>query len=73
MEATEPTVSVSVSMKVNLGNYETADAFASINGLRQGTTESEIEELFDTGKLAWTVLTKRLGEKVIELRASKSK
>lgn len=64
-----PTVSVSVSMKINLGNYESADAFVSVSGLEQGATEEEINALLDTGKLAWGLLTKRLGDKVRELRA----
>lgn len=73
MEATEqaPTVSISVSMKANLGNYESADAFVSLSGLKEGTTEEEIERLLDTGKIAWTVMTARLGEKIAELRAKR--
>lgn len=32
-EAREPTITVSLAMKVNLGNYESADAFVSLSGL----------------------------------------
>lgn len=64
----QPTVSVSVAMKVNLGNYESADAFLSVSGLEAGTPSSAIEELLDTGQLAWSILSRRLDAKVNELR-----
>ena len=67
-EQPNPTVSVSVAMKINLGNYESADAFVSVSGLQVGASEAEIAELMDTGKLAWSVLTKALGEKAASLR-----
>ena len=67
-EQPNPTVSVSVAMKINLGNYESADAFVSVSGLQAGASEAEITELMDTGKLAWTVLTRALGEKVMDIR-----
>ena len=68
MDEQKPTVSVSVAMKVNLGNYESADAFISVSGLEAGATEAQIEELLDTGRLAWSMLTTRLGAKVAEMR-----
>ena len=68
-ESQVPTVSVSVSMKVNLGNYESADAFVSVSGLREGTPLEEIEALLETGKLAWGAMTERLAAKVKDLRA----
>ncbi len=68
-QSQEPTISVSVSMKVNLGNYESADAFVSLSGLPEGTPLEEIEALLDTGKLAWGAMTERLVSKVNELRA----
>ena len=64
----EPTITVSVAAKVNLGNYESADAFVSISGLEAGATEYQIEELLDTGKLAWSLMTKRLNAKVAEMK-----
>lgn len=68
METTTPTVTVSVAMKVNLGNYEAADADEGVSGLEAGATEEQINELLDTGRLAWGLLTKRLGDKVADLR-----
>ena len=58
-------------MKVNLGNYESADAFVSLSGLEAGATEEQINELLDTGKLAWGLATKRLMGKVAELRGQR--
>ena len=55
-------------MKVNLGNYESADAFLSLSGLEAGTTPEEMAALLDTGKIAWGELTKRLGEKAAEMK-----
>lgn len=66
----QPTVSVSVSMKVNLGNYESADAFVSLSGLNVDATAEEIEALLNTGKVAWSLMTPRLYAKVGELKGS---
>jgi hypothetical protein len=67
----QPTISVSVAAKINLGNYESADAFVCVSGLPQGATEAQIEELLDTGKLAWTLMRKRLMEQVAVMREKK--
>lgn len=67
-EDSEPRISVSVEMKVNLGNYESAGASVILSGLRAGATEEEIAAMLDTGKLAWSLMTTRLGAKVAELK-----
>jgi hypothetical protein len=67
----EPKIAVSMEMKVNLGNYESAGASIVLSGLRQGATEEEIEALLDTGKVAWLLMRERLVVKVAELRANK--
>lgn len=64
MSEQEPTITVSVSRKIGLPNYGSADAFVSVSGIKAGATEAEIKELMDTGKLAWSVLTAALKEKV---------
>jgi hypothetical protein len=64
----EPTITVSMSRKVNLGNYESADAFVSMSGVRANMTEEELDPLLETGKLAWDMVRNALIEKVREMR-----
>lgn len=60
----EPTITVSLARKINCGNYESAECFVSISGIKQGATEEEIEALLVTGKLGWDVLRGALSEQV---------
>lgn len=54
-------LSVSVSRKVNLGNYESADFFLSVSGIVPGTTEEEIAALVENeGKIAYRLLAAEL-------------
>ena len=53
-------VSISLSRKVNLGNYESADAFISLSDVPVGATEEEIEDALDTGRLVWERMKPRL-------------
>jgi len=65
----ELTATLSISMKVNLGNYESADAFLSLSGITPETTQEEMEELLDgPARIAYDVLKVRLGQRVAELR-----
>jgi hypothetical protein len=61
----------SVQMKVNLGNYESADCFLSISGVTQETTPAEMEALMDQGKVAYDLLRTHLAPKVADLRAKR--
>lgn len=60
--------SVSVEMKVNLGQYESASAFISLQGIAPDTSAEEIEGALDHAKLAWDALKPRLQAKVAEMR-----
>ena len=53
-------LAVSLSQKVNLGNYETADCSLFVSGITSFSTEEEIAELVEQGKLAYTLMAKRL-------------
>jgi hypothetical protein len=56
----EPTISVSMSRKLNLGNYESADCFVSISGVRAGMTDADLAPLMATGKIAWEAVRAEL-------------
>ena len=61
---------VSISMKVNLGNYETADAFLSVSGITKNTTNEELAELLDGKmKITYDALKLRMAERIHQLRA----
>lgn len=60
---------LSVSMKVNLGNYESAEAFISINGINEDTTDGELLTLLDGKmKVTYDLLKVRIKERVFNLR-----
>lgn len=69
----QPTISISLSRKVNLGNYESADVFISCSGVPEGASEEDIRKLLDTGNLAYKVIREELAGKVAELRDSVKK
>lgn len=65
----EPTVAVSMSKKINMGNYESADCFVSVSGIRAGMTAEEIAPLLDTAKIAWDQVKAALAEQVGKTRS----
>lgn len=69
-EQPEPTITVSLARKINLGNYESADAFVSVSNLRVGATPDEINEILSVGELAWPLLEKRLAVEITTFKAS---
>jgi len=68
----EPTITVSVSRKVNMERilsdprfkYESADYFVSISGIKAGMTAEEMAPLLDTGRVAWDVVRAALVEQI---------
>jgi hypothetical protein len=62
--------SVSISRKINLGNYESADVFLSVTGIEPGTTREEIDAALATGALAYDALKVALTAKIKDLRAT---
>lgn len=63
-----PTITISVSRKINLGNYESADAFVSLSGITAGMTQEDMEPLLETGKIGWELLRAAIHDKVQEMR-----
>lgn len=72
MSTSDETVrtSVSLSMKVNLGNYESAELWLSVSNVGADTTEEEIEAALDTGKLAYDRIRGRMRGEVLRLKGS---
>lgn len=66
-----PTVGVSVQMKVNLGNYESADAFLSMQGIDESTTTEQMDALMDQGRIAYEKLRAALKERVSDIRSKR--
>ncbi len=63
-------ISVSIERKANLGNYESVGFFFSLSGLEPGTTREEMQELMETGELAFDVLREKIVEKTEGVRRS---
>lgn len=61
-------VSISVALKVNLGNYESADAFVALSNVPVGASPEDIEEALQTGKLAWGLIRESAMKQAAELR-----
>ncbi len=67
----EPTIAVSMARKINLGNYESADCFVSISGIKDGMNAAEMESLLDTGKVAWDLVRAALKDEIANTRNAK--
>ena len=68
----EPTITVSMSRKINLGNYESADCFVSILGVKAGMAPEDMDPLLETGKVAWAKVADALREQVRRVREARA-
>ena len=64
----EPTVSVSLTQKVGLPNYGSAEAHIAIYNLPADAPEEMIESLLATGALAYNRLAGVLKQRVTKIR-----
>lgn len=63
-EEPEPTMSLSLARKINTGNYESAEAFVSIQGVRAGMTVDDLEPLLSTGRIAYDAIREELRQQI---------
>ena len=66
------TFSVSLSRKINLGNYESADVFVSVSGATAETTQEEVTQLL-SNRIVWDALKDELGRRVNEVKGNGAK
>ena len=64
----EPTITIGLEMKINLGNYESAGVTIRLHGLHAGSQQEEIDDLLNTGKLAYDRMRISLATKLSEIK-----
>lgn len=63
-------VTVSLSRRINLGNYESADVFLSVSNVNAETTKEELVALLDgPAQMTYMALAERIRERVGHARA----
>ena len=62
----ERKLSISISRKINLGQYESAEVFISLSGIPAFATEETIREMIGTGELAFHLVHGELINRVAE-------
>lgn len=66
--AWEPTITVSVARKVNLGNYESQEVFIQVKDLPFEADDEQIQQAMGTAKRVYQAMTDELKEKVRRVR-----
>jgi hypothetical protein len=60
----EMTITVSMARKINMGNFESADVFVSISGIKEGMSLMDIEPLLVAGRFGWEAAREALVEQI---------
>ena len=71
MTTEKPTVTVSMSRKINLGNYESIDVFLSVGGVTEDTTEEEVMEAVNASEIVYDNIRQRIATKVVDIKRRK--
>lgn len=66
--AFDPTLTVSLSRKVNVGNFESADVFISLSGIPFEASEETIGKMLKTSNLAFDMIREELRGKIAQIR-----
>lgn len=61
-------ICVTVGMRLNLGNYESADASICLSGIEANAPEAEIQEMLDTSKIAFGMIKNKLRDEINKVR-----
>lgn len=68
--AYEPTVSITMGRKVNLGSYESADVHVSLNQIPMSATEDDIKAMIEgPAQVAFKAIAAELKARCDEIRA----
>lgn len=66
--AEDLTLSVSLARKVNLGNYNSAEVFVSISGVKPGMGAEDVNNLLAVeGKIVFAAIAEQMKKKVDDL------
>ena len=63
-------LTLSLSHKINLGNYESAECFVSVSGVTVATTPDDIDEILDQSKIVYAKVLDSLRSKIETARDS---
>lgn len=61
-------IAISVTRKINLGNYESVDIYVALSDVTTETTPEEIEEALDAGEVVYGAITRRIVQKTAEIQ-----
>jgi hypothetical protein len=53
-----------MARKINMGNFESADVFVSISGIKEGMSLMDIEPLLVAGRFGWEAAREALVEQI---------